>query len=126
MLWHNWQGQRCSHLHPCAAAANRYVQLMDALRRWERGKDVDAEGGAHGMGRAAWLLHDATTAQLLQDGFASDAVQYAVLQVGRCPAYAVSLYLLVVPAVVRRFHQHRSAGDGPSRCLPSFVLPAAD
>lgn len=54
---------------------------MDALRRGERGKDVDQEGGAHGMGRAAWLLHDATTAQLLQDAFASDAVQFAVLQV---------------------------------------------
>ena len=64
-----------------SAAANRYVQLMDALRRGERGKDVDQEGGAHGMGRAAWLLHDATTAQLLQDAFASDAVQFAVLQV---------------------------------------------
>jgi hypothetical protein len=66
------------------AAANRYVQLMDVLRRGERGKDFDEDGGAHGMGRAAWLLHDATTAQLLQDAFASDAVQFAVLQVGVC------------------------------------------
>ena len=63
---------------------------MDVLRRGERGKDVDEEGGAHGMGRAAWLLHDATTAQLLQDAFASDALQFAVLQVGICLAAAAA------------------------------------
>lgn len=60
---------------------------MDALRLSERGKDVNKDGGAHGMGRTAWLLHDAATAQLLHDSFASDAVQFAVLQVPQEPLW---------------------------------------
>jgi len=50
------------------------------VRRGEKGKSDEELGGAHGLGRAAWLLVDASTAQLLDPGFASDAVQFAVLQ----------------------------------------------
>ena len=61
---------------------NRYSQLLDAVRRSEKGKDGTMnEGGAHGMSRAAWLLVDTSMAQLLDDNFAGDAVRFAVLQV---------------------------------------------
>ncbi len=66
-------------------AVNRFTQLLEHVQRHDKADKQGGGGGdrVQGLSREAWLLLDTSNAQLLDPGFASDAVQFAVLQVGR-------------------------------------------